>query len=453
MHVVINALCEAEFYKDGKLRLPRSARSYIDGFSHEASLLTLEQKMGHFGYLLTRDFPLYDILAQDIEEHMEYMVYSTYDRFAKMAMAGMLSKLHRDSGYFRLINDMTFKEMFDMVAADIRLCYTESHDLYTNELCFSFLDYEEAIKNKKVNPEIHTAMNDKNFIVSLQTILAGRNAEFDAATNIKLIRHKDNRPKKERIILGQHYEGSLYTLYRHERQRFLDYQSEQRKGSFDNVQFIVSCLGEEGTLTRFLGVYRVLDKEEGKSPDEALEYYNMEELPEFDVLKERLIFDWGKGTVNWCVNYHSNEKNVVAITRSTLNEDGIPAFVSYSDTNLSFGELKSIIVNEPSEWKNRLEAVNCIYLIQDTHNGKQYIGSTYNRQGIWSRWKEYAETNGHGNDIELKKMVEADPNYSQYFHWTILEVLPFNITENEAVERESMYKDKFMTRQFGYNKN
>ncbi|MBP6429641.1 MAG: GIY-YIG nuclease family protein, partial [Bacteroidales bacterium] len=127
-------------------------------------------------------------------------------------------------------------------------------------------------------------------------------------------------------------------------------------------------------------------------------------------------------------------------------------FKSYHDTVITYEDLKMIFEKNSQTWKTKLEAVNCIYLIQDTKNGKQYIGSTYGREGIWGRWKEYAKS-GHGGNTELVNLVEQN-NKSMYdFHWVILETLSINVTAYEAIEREALYKFKFQTIKFGYNLN
>ena len=128
---------------------------------------------------------------------------------------------------------------------------------------------------------------------------------------------------------------------------------------------------------------------------------------------------------------------------------------------MRYSQLEDIIKNEDAIWKAKLESVNCIYCIFDINNGKKYIGSTYgnNKQsetGIWNRWKYYIDTEGHGDDAELKKIFDADNNYPKNnFRWMILEILPINITSKEAIMRENVYKEKFMTRdkRFGYNQN
>ena len=294
----------------------------------------------------------------------------------------------------------------------------------------------------------------KNNIISIQTLLEGRNDEFNASNKIKMLRQKDNRSKNDRRIMGELYDCSLYTLYRYDRGRFMQYTGEQKKCFFDNIDFVVLFLGEEGTTARFVGVYKVVGKDPKYSKEEGQEFYYFEEVPDFSILNERVIIDWGKVTVSWHQYFRKQEKDVIRIDQGIDTEDGIPIFKSYTDTILPFAELKKIIETKSSMWKSKLDAVNCIYMIVDSKTGKQYIGSTYNGLGIWQRWSEYVITDGHGGDVTLKKLIDQDPDYAnKYFHWTILETLPSNITSSEAIDRESFYKEKFLTRKFGYNNN
>ncbi len=290
---------------------------------------------------------------------------------------------------------------------------------------------------------------DAEIITTIQQILKGRNAEFDKSKKIKLVRHKDSRPMNERKIQGESYSGSLYNLYRNEYEKFLKYQNEQRAANFMNVEFIVSFIGEDGTDSRFIGVYKnkgVVDTFGNH------QIFNFEEVKGFDVLKERVIIDWGKNAISWH-QWYENEKAVIRIDRGLIEND-VPLFISYNDVLLSYRQLKTIFDKEISDWKKRLDCCNCIYLIQDTKTGKQYVGSTYGNDGIWGRWKEYAAT-GHGDDDLLIQELENDALYAmKYFQWTILEILPLKISGNEAIDRESLWKKKFCTYvPLGYNKN
>ena len=82
-------------------------------------------------------------------------------------------------------------------------------------------------------------MKDLNSIISVQELLKGRNADFDQtpANRIKMIRHADQRLSEGLEVLGEMYYGTLYNLYRTNKERFLKYQSEQIKRYFIDVDY------------------------------------------------------------------------------------------------------------------------------------------------------------------------------------------------------------------------
>lgn len=292
----------------------------------------------------------------------------------------------------------------------------------------------------------------KDYIVFIQDLLIGRNEEFDNADKkrIRLIRHKDNR--KEKIIDGKEYSNSLFDLYLNEHDVFLNYQNEQVEKRFKDVDYIVSFIGEESTSSRFVGVFKnngVL-KEIENYKGEAQAKFDFSELDGFQLLKERVVIDWNN-PVSWLQGFN-NKMPVIRIDRG-LQENNIPVFTSFEDVVLNYNQLKLIFESNNKEWKAKLESCNCIYLILDKLTGKQYVGSTYNTRGIWGRWEIYANT-GHGFDKDLESLINNDAAYAQkYFQWCILETLPLKILEEHAIDRESLYKRKFDTREFGYNNN
>ena len=169
-----------------------------------------------------------------------------------------------------------------------------------------------------------------------------------------------------------------------------------------------------------------------------------------------MVIEWGKGTLQWMQNWIT-EKEVTRIEQKG-DKDGIPHFSRYEDVILSLPQLRKVV--EDKDWRSKLESLNCVYMILDKANGKQYVGVTYKdtkqgfKNGILSRWTEYAST-GHGNNkmlvdlISQKGIVYAETN----FQWTILETLPLNVTPKVAIDRETLYKEKFGTRKHGYNEN
>lgn len=288
-------------------------------------------------------------------------------------------------------------------------------------------------------------------ITTIQELLRGRNADFDAAKTIRLIRHADSR--KTKLINGEEVNATLYDLYRYEKDTFLKYQREQEFKRIKNVDYVVSFIGEKGTRARFVGVYKVGDiKQNPHKPDECI--CDMDIVDEFEPLADRVMIEWGKSTVSWCQDYETNLKAVIRIDEGFEDEDGVPRFTTFADTILSFNELKAIINSKPDNpWQIALKSVNCIYLITDKANGKHYVGSTYGTDGILGRWKEYVITNGHGNNEGLKILLKSNPNYAiKNFQWSILEILPLNIS-TQAIDREKIYKQKIMSQTHGYNKN
>lgn len=289
-----------------------------------------------------------------------------------------------------------------------------------------------------------------NIITSIQELLKGRDAEFDASKRIKLVRHQDNRKPDERLILGTKYEGSLLQLYRNRKALFLDYQREQKRCNFDKTEFIVSFIGEPNMEARFVGVFRNNGIETELSNERCL--YDFQEVSGFEVLKERIIIDWGASALGWHQWMNENIKPVVRIDRG-FTDGNIPIFTSYNDVLLNYDSLSLIFRKQNEEWKSKLEACNCVYLILDKLTGKQYVGVTYNKTGIWGRWADYAK-DGHGNDKDLSELIEKDPSYGKdNFQWSILETLPLNVLPEHAIDRESLYKEKLGTRSFGYNNN
>lgn len=297
---------------------------------------------------------------------------------------------------------------------------------------------------------------DKDYIISIQDLLKGwnRNSEFDNAneSRIKLVRHSSD-VKPDSFIYNK-YKGSVYKLYRTDYALFKEWQSEQSDSKMKNVDYLVVFLAEEGCECRFIGVYRNYGPK--RATGNGVSEYAIEEVEGFEGLKDKVVIDWGKGTLSWMQNWQST-KNVRRIEQVNTG-DNVPYFTRYEDVILSFSQLQKVV--EDKEWKSKLESLNCVYMILDKETGKQYVGVTYKnmkpgiKNGILGRWTEYAKT-GHGNNKLLVALLE-DKGISyaeQNFQWTILETLPLNVTPKVAIDRESLYKKKFGTREHGYNEN
>ena len=83
-----------------------------------------------------------------------------------------------------------------------------------------------------------------------------------------------------------------------------------------------------------------------------------------------------------------------------------------------------------------------------------YVGSASGNEGIWGRWKDYVETNGHGDNELLIEAIKKDSNYAlKHFQWFILETFPLTVPTDYVLKREKIFKEKLCTISFGYNMN
>jgi len=275
--------------------------------------------------------------------------------------------------------------------------------------------------------------------ITIQELLSNRGIPTNSKT--KLVRHKDPRI-------------DLYKMYISQKDNFLIYQSQQGKDAFKGAEYIVSFVGEEGTFSRFVGVFKVLSctkiKQKIRSVDGGTYrfQYELEELNGYEALKERVIVDWGPGTRSWA-QWIKNEKEIVEIQPGLHYKQ----FTDYFDFILSFKELQEIVNNQYKDWKKMLSATKGIYLISDTKTGKLYVGSAYGEDGIWGRWKVYSRTKGHGNNKTLKELIQDDNQYGNHFNFSILMLLPSTITSDQAIKKETLFKNKLGTNSFGLNNN
>ncbi|MDM5186857.1 GIY-YIG nuclease family protein [Bacillus sp. DX4.1] len=274
-------------------------------------------------------------------------------------------------------------------------------------------------------------------------------AGLDMSKNIKIARHQDTRD----IDVHELYATDHFELY----------QSYQEKNQFKDCEYLVSCLGIENNQALFIGVYAIKNitpvngfpdhydvPYRGKAKLQSRYMYDLEKLPGFEELENRLVISWQNIAQAWCMKIDTNEKEVVQL----LPKGYVRDFPGYLEINLLYRELQGIMGDPTANgvWHKMLSSVGGIYLILDTTDGMQYIGSASGKEGILGRWKEYAK-NGHGGNKKLKELLENDPNRVQKFKFTILQTLPRTLTKNEVLFEENKYKDKLGSRAYGLNLN
>lgn len=273
------------------------------------------------------------------------------------------------------------------------------------------------------------------------------------------------------ILKRSKYNLNRTLLIRHslKHQRFInayrdgflrEYTQKQSPHFFDGYDKVTVFSADEGTTGKYLKSYEIRHGEmQSISPDCSpflLEPYKDEIMhPLFEIdedqlmqYENKLFIEWGKAAVKW-YQKGINEKIVTQLVNTSQF-----VFPGYENVILTYNELKQIIEDRSmyADWHIALSSINAIYVITDCSSGKNYIGSSYNKKGLLGRWSEYAATI-HGGNVVFKQLLVQDASVHLHFQYTILKVLPKDITAIEAVEVENLFKRKLQTIQFGHNHN
>lgn len=241
-----------------------------------------------------------------------------------------------------------------------------------------------------------------------------------------------------------------------------EYTCHQKSGFSKGYDYWVTFISDQGTLCKLDSCYKVgaavpdtpdmipkgIPEIEARKFQGKNAYFHLEPL---DLLKEyegRLIIDWGKSARMWHQK-GTTEKPVVAIQADEKN-----VFSGFENLILTYDELKEIVENPTvyEAWHTALSSVNAIYLIVDRETGKQYVGSAYGKDGLLGRWACYVDSL-HGNNKLMKELICAYPERYHDFQFSILQILPKTVTDDEVIRTESLYKKKLLTIPFGMNDN
>lgn len=257
-----------------------------------------------------------------------------------------------------------------------------------------------------------------------------------------------------RLVRHGNKEIPVLETFQVDRNRFDAYQSFQMPKKFGDAQNIAVFSPLPNNASLFLGLWKINGVTQNKDLTEhhkslvdkfqfpqswitTSDYYDLLLNQNLNELSQRLVIDWGGAAVQWV---QRQDKPVIEIKRP----HSISEFVSYSSVKLDYYELRQLIKNEASNltWKNALSSVNGIYLIRDKTTGKLYVGSAYNEQGIYGRWRQYA-LNGHGGNKLLDGLNPIN------FEFSILEITSYTLSAPEVIQIENKWKERLGTRLFG----
>lgn len=270
---------------------------------------------------------------------------------------------------------------------------------------------------------------------------------FDPKCKAKLVRHQDKRFDIRDLVRNGWIE---------------EYQSLQARSIFGKCDFIVTFMGDGGTRAEMLGVYRVIN-ERVSTPDDVSEdspfsiwrdteqfFYELEHQDQYADLERRVVIEWGRGVLSW--HQHMRNKPIIEIYPPGRV---LQRFADYLEFSLTFDELQDLFNNPAAhrDWYSGLSAVAGVYLVLDSSTGAQYVGAAYGLDGIWGRWKNYAQ-NGHGDNQLLEELVEDNPDVRPHsFRFSLLQVLPKTTDKKRVIGVEKVFKDKLGSRATGLNLN
>lgn len=198
-------------------------------------------------------------------------------------------------------------------------------------------------------------------------------------------------------------------------------------------------------------------------PDAGLyDFYDHEPIKEYENLLGRVIVKFHKDNAYVILKAESSMDKFEVAEILPENLDQIDSFPDYKNVSVSYSELKNKL-DKSKEWQTALKCRKGVYVISDHQTGKLYVGSAYGKDGIYGRWKTYAESGFDKNEQEngkypnkgLQEIVKSEGiSYVQKnFHYAILETFTDDVADEYIIQRESYWKNVLLSRKFGYNAN
>ncbi len=264
------------------------------------------------------------------------------------------------------------------------------------------------------------------------------------------------------ILLVRHSKNEKNCLLHYNEGLMKEYTSVQKPSfprQFGYIMSFVSCGGTSAVLDAVYQVNGFSQNNDVLNPEYVEKYpqnvvqgeqifIDLEGIDIFANYTQKLVINWGKAAIAW-YQKATNDKPILSLYPQKTKE-----FVGFENLILSFSELKDILQDEIlyADWHTALKNVNAIYLITNTKNGKQYVGSAYGSNGLLGRWKCYAQTI-HGGNKGIIEELKAKAEEYQNFQFSILQILSKNLLNDEIVHVETTYKNKLLTKEFGMNRN
>lgn len=267
--------------------------------------------------------------------------------------------------------------------------------------------------------------------------------EIDPA-DVRLLRHQP--------VLGNGV--TLIDRFNNDRGALLAWQSIQsrRRRTHLAAPYWTSFLGTPHGKTVFEGLYKVaevwpLDEAMVEPltgellPAGTCGHHLLDVVPDFEAYAGKLLIEWGGGASGkraWVQRANNQNKPINAILECPF-EQPFPGYLAFRHVIGSLGSL-------PANWIEHLRNARGVYLLSCLASGRLYTGSATGGDGFWGRWQDYRLTAHGGN----QGLMGQDTGL---FMVSILQVAGSADTNDEILTLEQIWKDKLLTRTFGFNHN
>jgi len=263
-------------------------------------------------------------------------------------------------------------------------------------------------------------------------------------TTVRLLRHRPEPAERLRRIRDAAFNLDV-TFQRYQERQVTPQVVEQFRAATYLAGFIADALSKQ---TVFVGLWKRLGERKTILPDPFYPEgpihsgsvdFETRRVEQFDPYVGRLCIEWGDGTRAWVQRADKRDKRIVELRK----ERSDPDFIGFAKFLWPLNEIPLLY----SSWIQVLRSVKGVYLLVHRKSGDQYVGSACGDDGFFGRWSGYA--NGHGGNVALKELAVAPAEYDV----SVLEVVGSDVTRDEILHRESIWKNKLGTRATGLNRN
>ena len=257
------------------------------------------------------------------------------------------------------------------------------------------------------------------------------------AERVKVLRHQEPDKRAGR---------TSWDLWCEDREKFELHQSLYDKpGTIGDSSHIVSLLAAPAGETVFAGVWEVIGRR--NCPNEVIDplinrtkrYFY--ELRPHDLLQDyygRMVVQWPQGR-RYDRRLSSASIPILEIRKEGWNVHPFPGFNNFT---IFISKAEEV----PSTWREVLRSVSGVYLLVDTQDGRQYVGSASGENGLYQRLSSYVRDR-HGGNEGLRLREGRD------YKFVVLETFGSRVEREEVLERENYWKTALGSREYGLNLN